>query len=214
MTADKRRRARARGMTGRVETAEGRCEWPGCARQAEYRAPVSPDEIDRYRWFCLDHVREYNASWNFFENYSAAAMDAQAAADRVWGRATKPLGDAAREGAGRGRQSPHANGDAWARWGFRDPMEVLGENATMNPGRPADEPRPRRRLAREEQQAMDTLGLSHEVESLREVRQRYTDLVKMLHPDMNGGQDPEPGRLDRVLKAWKILKRSRNFTDD
>jgi hypothetical protein len=30
---------------------------------------------------------------------------------------------------------------------------------------------------------------------------------------MNGGQNPDPERLARVLKAWKILRKSRCFTD-
>ncbi|MEM8596620.1 MAG: molecular chaperone DnaJ, partial [Pseudomonadota bacterium] len=67
VSADKARRARARGkprgMTGKVETADGCCEWPGCTQPGVYRAPRDPDNLDQFRWFCLEHVREYNASW-------------------------------------------------------------------------------------------------------------------------------------------------------
>jgi DnaJ-class molecular chaperone len=68
-------------------------------------------------------------------------------------------------------------------------------------------------MPREEQRAMDALGLPHQVEARAEVRARYRELVKDLHPDMNGGQNPDPERLARVLKAWKILRKSRCFTD-
>ncbi|MEM7496365.1 MAG: J domain-containing protein [Pseudomonadota bacterium] len=218
VSADKARRAQARGrrrgMSGAVDTAEARCEWPGCEAHAAYRAPRSRDHLDEFRWFCLDHVREYNATWNYFEDWSEAELDRQSSADRVWDRPTWSLGSGP---ASRMGLNPHGNGRAWARWGFRDPMDVLGENATLNPGSPrakgsanGDE-RPRRRLTREEQQAMDTLGLPHQVETRREVRARYTELVKELHPDMNGGQNPEPERLARVIKAWRILRKSRNF---
>ncbi|MEL6766617.1 MAG: J domain-containing protein [Pseudomonadota bacterium] len=218
VSADKARRAqtrgRRRGMSGAVDTGEARCEWPGCNAPAAYRAPYSKDRLDMFRWFCLEHVREYNAAWNYFEDWSEAEIDRQFSADRTWDRPTWRLGSGP---ASRVGMHPHANGEAWARWGFRDAHEVLGENATLNPGRPknganADE-RPRRRLTREEQRAMDTLGLPHQVETRREVRARYTELVKELHPDMNGGHNPEPERLARVIKAWRILRKSRNFTD-
>ncbi|MEM6973758.1 MAG: J domain-containing protein [Pseudomonadota bacterium] len=211
VTADKRRRARQRGMTGKVESAERRCQWPGCTAPAFYRAPESPESLHRFRWFCLDHVREYNKSWNFFENAGEAAVEAQAEADRVWDRPTWRMD----KGPKAGRvPNPHSDGDAWARWGFADPFTVLGDNATLNPGRAPGDDRPRRRrLQREEQMALDTLGLPHQVEARKDVRARYTELVKQLHPDMNGGAAVDAKRLERVLKAWTILKRSRNFSD-
>ena len=211
VTADKRRRQRhrVRGQTGAFETAVEECQWPGCRAQAAYRAPHSPDRLDEFRWFCLEHVREYNASWNYFASLSEAEMDAQFDADRVWERPTWGFGKGPKSAQG---MHPHAEGKAWARFGFRDLHEVLGENATINPAA-AEQERPRRRLAREEQEAMDTLGLPHQVETRGEVRARYRELVKELHPDMNGGSNPEPERLARVLKAWQILRKSRNFTD-
>ncbi len=67
-------------------------------------------------------------------------------------------------------------------------------------------------MTRAEQRAMDALGLAHQIEARTEVRARYRELVKDLHPDLNGGQNPDPDRLARVLKAWQILRKSRNFT--
>ncbi len=77
VTADKKRRARGRGFSGAVETSSRQCEKPGCARPGKYRAPKSPDNLDDFHWFCLDHVREYNLQWNFFE--SALRRGARAA---------------------------------------------------------------------------------------------------------------------------------------
>jgi hypothetical protein len=210
VSADKRRRQRARGMSGAFETEGKGCQWPGCDAKAAYRAPHSPDKLDQFRWFCLDHVREYNASWNFFESWTDEELDAQFRADRVWERPTWGFGKGPKGAQG---MHPHNDGKAWARFGFRDAFEVLGENATLNPPRNAAEPRPRRRLGREEQAAMDTLGLPHQVEARSEVRARYRELVKELHPDMNGGHNPAPDRLARVIKAWGILRKSKSFRD-
>ena len=207
--ADKERRQRPRRMSGAFETSRKVCDWPGCGQAGSYRAPHSPDRLNEYRWFCLEHVRNYNATWNFFADWSENELDAQFRADRVWERPTWSFGSGPRAPMG---MHPHAEGNAWARWGFRDPFEVLGSAATLNPGQVSNDAPRRRRLTREEQQAMNALSLPHQFETRTEVRARYRELVKDLHPDMNGGHNPDPERLARVLKAWKILRKSRNFT--
>lgn len=209
VAADKRRRARERGLTGKLASGERACDWPGCGSGAEYRAPASPRELDRFRWFCLDHVRAYNLAWNYFDGWSEEEVAAQWRADVTWERPTWTLGKGPINGV---RIGGHAEGRAWERHGVRDPLELLGDAATLNPGPPPGEP-PRRRLTRQEQQAMDELGLPHQVESRAELRARYRALVKDLHPDMNGGERRDEGRLARVIRAWDILKASRNFVD-
>ncbi len=211
VTADKQRRARKRGMSGAVDGSGHSCEWPGCEAQAKYRAPISPDQLQEFRWFCLDHVREYNRTWNFFENWDEEQLAAQQRADVTWERPTWSFKQGPKVNP---HTQAHAEGKAWARWGFTDPGDVLGEAATQNPAEHIKAKRRFRRLVRDEQRAMDTLGLPHEVESRADVRTRYRDLVKDLHPDMNGGARTDEGRLARVIRAWDILKNSPNFRDE
>jgi hypothetical protein len=204
--ADKRRRQRPPRMTGAVATGERTCEWEGCAAAAHYRAPRSPRRLNEFRWFCLDHVRQYNSEWNFFADWTEEEFEAMLEAARVWERPTFSIGGVPRWALG---LHPHSEGKAWARWGFSDPFEVLGSAATLNPGPNGGngaEPLTRRRLPRAEREAMHVLGLAPSVESRGEVRARYRELILMLHPDMNGGRNPEPERLARVLKAWQVLR--------
>ena len=217
VSADKRRRLRRRGMTGAFETAGRQCEWPGCTGAGQYRAPVAPDRLGEFRWFCLEHVRDYNASWNFFANRSEDEVEAILNGSNAWERPTWALGGAPRGALG---LHPHADGQAWSRFGFADPFAVLGENATINPGKSGvrdsaagGASATRRRLSRQEQQALDTLGVPHQETARRAVRARYRLLVKELHPDLNGGENPDPRRLERVLRAWDVLRRSPHFTD-
>lgn len=210
VTADKARRARQRGMSGAVGSSNKQCEWPGCEENAAYRAPSSPEQLNEFRWYCLDHVREYNRAWNYFSGWTEEELDAQTRADRTWERPTWTLKDGVKKP---GRQGPHGEGKAWARFGFADPLDVLGDAATQNPGSPQERRTRFRRLTRDEARAMDTLGLPQEVESRAEVRTRYRELVKDLHPDMNGGNRTDEARLGRVIRAWDILKNSRSFRD-
>ena len=209
VTADKARRARKRGMSGAVDGTARICEAPSCEEKAAYRAPASPENMHEFRWFCLEHVREYNKSWNFFSGWTEEDLEAQMVADRTWERPTWNLKDGRRHPG----QSPHANGNAWHRWGFADATDVLGDNATQNPGKSSERKRRFKILTRDEQRAMDTLGLPYEIESKSEVRQRYRELVKDLHPDMNGGNRTDEARLGRVIRAWEVLKRSRGFRE-
>ncbi|TCP43105.1 DnaJ domain-containing protein [Rhodovulum marinum] len=195
VSADKKKRTRGRrGMSGAFETSQRVCEHAGCNEPGQYRAPKSPDHLDEYLWFCKDHVREYNLKWNFFHGVSEEEFEAQIDKDRVWERETKPFGN-------RDEQR------AWSRLGVDDPHQVLGENATRNPGKPGGATR---RLPPTERKALEILG-AEDSWSKVEIRKQYKSLVKDLHPDMNGGNRADEDRLQEVVWAWDQIKDSRSF---
>jgi len=205
VSADKKRRARGRrGMSGASETSSRACEHDGCQQPGKYRAPKHPDVVDEFYWFCLDHVRAYNLKWNFFENHSEEELEKQFAADRVWERPTKPFGK-----NGKGSQSANTEAKAWARLGIDDPMEVLGENATRNPGSGRGQVIARK-LPATERRALDVLDAKDDW-TKAEIRKQYKSLVKDLHPDMNGGNRDDEDRLQQVVWAWDQIKISRSF---
>ena len=198
VSADKKRRTKGkRGMSGVFETSQRTCEHKGCSEIAKYRAPKSPDILDEFYWFCKDHVREYNLKWNFFNNATQEELEAQFDKDRVWERETKPFGRRTEEQR------------AWARLGVDDPHQVLGANATQNPGKSITGTR---RLPPTERRALDILEAKDHWTKI-EIRKQYKSLVKDLHPDMNGGAREDEDRLQEVVWAWDQIKESRNFKD-
>ena len=71
-----------------------------------------------------------------------------------------------------------------------------------------DEPaaeQPRRRLTKLQIKALNDLGLD-ETALKQDVRRRYTQLVKQLHPDANKGDGTTEESFSRVVKAYKVLK--------
>lgn len=50
------------------------CDCPGCTKAGEYRAPKDR-RLKEYYWFCLDHVQEYNAKWNYYDGISTDAPE-------------------------------------------------------------------------------------------------------------------------------------------
>ena len=47
-----------------------KCSWENCELEGEYRAPKSKSQIRVYYYFCIEHVRIYNNSWNYYEGMS------------------------------------------------------------------------------------------------------------------------------------------------
>jgi DnaJ domain len=193
----KRRKTGRRGMSGAFDTADKPCDYPGCKEKAAFRAPKSPDLLDEYFWFCKDHIREYNLKWNFFQGTTDDEFQKFLDKDRVWERETKPF-------------SRIGDGNAWARLGVNDPMALLGEKATQNPGRL--QPTATRKLPATERKAIEILD-ARDTMSKTEIRKVYKGLIKVLHPDMNGGDRSHEEQLQEVVWAWDQLKDSRYFRD-
>ncbi|HMO67402.1 MAG TPA: J domain-containing protein [Novosphingobium sp.] len=184
---------------GRHDTRGRPCDWPGCDAQGEFRAPgprgPSFDGPGDYRWFCLDHVRAFNAGYDYFEGMSA---------DEIF-RAQSPLHGWERESRA---FSPMAGIDAAPRWAdFTDPLEAISARArARRPAERADG----RAVTAEERRALDVLGLSLDADR-RALRQRYSDLVRRYHPDRNGGDRSFEARLQAVVEAYQLLRRAAAF---
>ena len=43
------------------------CDASNCNHEGIYPAPKSRDQLNEYYFFCLDHIRDFNKSWNYFE---------------------------------------------------------------------------------------------------------------------------------------------------
>src|SRR5262249_29646421 len=87
------RRARLEDFVIRpAQPATRGCDHPGCAGDGLYRAPRSRAELSAYYWFCLDHVREYNAAWNYYAGMSELEIEREIRNDTTWQRPTWPLG--------------------------------------------------------------------------------------------------------------------------
>ena len=99
-------------------------------------------------------------------------------------------------------------GKAWQRFGLDDPMELLGDKATLNPGNTGA--RPKRRLPPTERRAIEILEAKDDW-TKAEIRKAYKKLIKVLHPDMNGGDRSQEDQLQEVVWAWDQIKDSRNF---
>jgi DnaJ domain len=170
------------------------CEWPGCDKPARHKAPKGRNLEGQFHNYCLEHVQQYNKTYNYFEgmpNDAIAGWQKDAATGH---RPTWKLGEnswAARNGTKR----PAAG----KRDSIRDPFGLFGhETAEIKAkhGRP---------LRNAELKALHTLGLD-ETATPEKAKLQYKTLVKRLHPDANNGSRANEDTLKAVIQAYDYLR--------
>jgi len=145
-------------------------------------------------WLCLDHVREHNKSWNYYEGLSQTEMEQEIRRDTVWQRPTWKLGekDAATARAFY-QQKAHINDPFNV---FSDEPGSAGEKKSSptkaKPGSPAH--------------AMEVLDLQHPL-TRQALKMRYYELVKEHHPDRHGGDKAAEEKFKTINEAYTILLR-------
>jgi hypothetical protein len=181
---------------GRVEGAADRCAVPGCGEPGEFKAPVEPADFDgpgSWRFLCLDHVREHNSKYNYFEGMTADEIADAQSPYGGWERSTRAF---ATLGA-----------DPAPSWGdFSDPLDAIA--ARFRGGR-RDAPSSSR-FSRPERRALSVLGLAEDADR-NALRSRYSNLVRRYHPDKNGGDRSHERKLREVIEAYQALKKSPAF---
>ena len=144
----------------------------------------------------LDHVREYNASYNYFNGMSADDVAVYQRDALTGHRPTWTMG------ANRAAKGFREDGDAA---GTSDPLGMFRATAAdaRAGGRAREPQKPRVGVAA--LKALDQLGLD-ESAGAPTVKARYKDLVKRLHPDANGGDRSNEDRLREIIRAYNYLK--------
>jgi hypothetical protein len=181
--------AKARALDARAGRGDARpCSWPGCADEGKFRAPKSRAHLAIYHWFCLDHVKAYNMSWNYYAGMSEAEVEADLRHDTVWQR------------------------PSW-RWGTGNPPneDMLRAAVYMHAFGPEGldaEPAPpyRRREGKETEtdKAMAVLGLKPPL-TRSAVKARYKELAKRHHPDVARNDRESADKIREINIAYKIL---------
>jgi hypothetical protein len=176
------------------------CEWPGCAHAATHRAPKGRTHEREYWRFCLDHVREYNHSYNFFAGMSEDAV-ARYQKDAVTGhRPTWKIGM-----VGGKRTGKSGSGRFFNYEGADDPFGMFGELGGRARQTDTRQEAERRAVRNAERKALHTLGLETDAERT-EIKSRFKELVKRHHPDANGGDRGTEDKLREIIEAYNYLK--------
>ncbi len=179
-----------------VEEPARRCDHAGCAKAGEFRAPMGRGKEGKFFQFCLDHVKAYNATYNYFAGMNDEALADYAKQEEIGHRPTWKLGvnSKAARMAQRGRVAGGAAGPE-----VQDGFNIFGARAGQQTAK--QEPR----VGIVARKALETLGLDDSADRVA-IKARYKELVKRFHPDANGGDRSREGTLQEILKAYQTLK--------
>ena len=166
-----------------------KCDSPKCNEKGEYRAPKSRVMLNEYFYFCLDHIKEYNKSWDFYKGMSVEQIENSMRSDTFWDRPSWPL-----------------------KKSFKNIFDEFNEyvedfvkndddkiNDTYFKNKLIDE-----NLTIKEAKALKELDLKIPI-SLEKIKKNYKKLVKIFHPDVNGNNKDAEEKFKQINESYKLL---------
>ena len=167
-----------------------KCDSYKCNEKGEYRAPKSRIRLNEYFFFCLNHVKEYNKSWDFYKGLSVNEIENSMREDIIWNRPSWPL-----------KGNYHKVMDQINNF-FNEEINDLNPNERDNNyfrNKLVDE-----NLTKEENKALSLFNLDLPL-TLDKIKKTYKKLVKIFHPDVNGNDKKAEEKFKEINNSYKIL---------
>ena len=166
-----------------------KCDSPKCNEKGEYRAPKSRVMLNEYFYFCLDHIKEYNKSWDFYKGMSVEQIENSMRSDTFWDRPSWPLKNSFKNIFDEFNEYVEDfvknDDDKINNIYFKN--KLLDESLTI-----------------EEAKALKELDLKMPI-SLEKIKKNYKKLVKIFHPDVNGNNKDAEERFKQINESYKLL---------
>lgn len=190
----------------KAEVKHDTCNWQGCDKPGAHKAPKGRSAEGQFYSFCVDHVRQYNKTYNYFDGMpedqvADFVVNSARTGDRpTWGMGVNKRGRGeAKPGTTRARNYTGAD--------MQDPFGALGgtQNSARNAQRKTVAPNDGRVLVEADRKALEMLGAkaSH---SKVQIKSSYKILVKKHHPDANFGNKGSEEKLRNIISAYNHLK--------
>ncbi len=166
-----------------------KCDSHKCTEKGEYRAPKSRLKLNEYFYFCLNHIKEYNKSWDFYKGMTVDQIENSMRSDTVWDRPSWPL---------KGKYKNVFDEFNW----FSDEFVKIDDSQAQDnyfKNKLLDES-----ITLEESNALKDLDLKMPI-SLEKIKKNYKKLVKIFHPDVNGNNKKAEEKFKQINESYKLL---------
>lgn len=165
------------------------CAWPHCLEEGTFRAPVDVRDLSRRQYFCARHIKEFNAQWDGLTGFSPDEIFTMQTGGATWNRPTWKMGV---HSATPGTTPPTEN--------LKDFYHLFEADARPHPQAS------HRVLPPEAQQALLIIDVPVPFSTLV-LKNRYRQLVKQHHPDINRHKKKAEEALKRINEAYATLKK-------
>jgi hypothetical protein len=165
------------------------CSHPGCTVKGEFKAPKGRDHENEFFTFCKEHIREYNATYDYFKGMDDDALARFRQAETIGHRPTWKMGPRA------GATGVHVDETVYAE------ARTMRRKGARRTGTAAQEPRYNTLALK----ALFTLELDGRATEAS-IKKSYKELVKRHHPDANGGDRSSEEKLREIIQAYNYLR--------
>ena len=167
-----------------------KCDSEFCQEKGEFRAPKSRINLNEYYYFCLEHVKEYNKSWDFYRGLSVNQIENSMREDIIWNRPSWPL-----------KGNPSKVMEQINLFFEKEFDEFNFDENTNNyfKNKLIDE-----NITSDENRALNTLNLKLPL-SMDKIKKNYKKLVKIFHPDVNGNNKKAEEKFKEINRSYRLL---------
>ena len=163
------------------------CEWSKCKKIGVYRAPVEKDNSKKFKLLCLEHIKAFNKSWNYFADMKEEEIENFIKSDLTWHKPTKSFGS-----------SENFFRILWVN-ALEDKPGILKDSILKN--------FKKSKFSDKDRDALKILGLKNDT-NWSDIQKKFKTLVKKYHPDKNRGSKKYEDILKKITLAYSQLRLS------
>ncbi|OUX46658.1 MAG: molecular chaperone DnaJ [Candidatus Pelagibacter sp. TMED275] len=163
------------------------CDWNNCKEIGEFKAPKEKDNSKDYRLLCINHIKEFNKSWNYFSGMNEEEIINFLKSDVTWHKPTQSF-----------TSSDNFFKVLW--------QNVLNDKNDIKFQKDSLE---RKKLIFDHNdiKSFQVLGVPVGLK-WTEIKIKFKKLVKIFHPDMNAGDKKHEEKLKLITLAYTQLKKT------
>ena len=165
---------------------ENICDYKNCKKIGKHKAPIDKDNSKKFRWLCLDHIKEFNRSWDYFKGMSDQEVCEFLKSDMTWHKPTQSFSSPDNFFSILWKNTLNEGGAIWGN-GF----SKINKSKIY--------------FTNKDKEAFKIIEL--EVGTKWEkIQNQFKKLVKKYHPDMNAGNKKFEEKLKIITLAYTHLK--------
>ena len=165
---------------------ENICDHKSCNKIGEYKAPIEKDNSKKFKWLCLEHIKEFNRSWDYFKGMSDQEVCEFLKSDMTWHKPTQSFSSPDNFFSILWKNTLNEGGAIWGN-GF----SKINKSKIY--------------FTNKDKEALKIIELEVRTK-LEKIQNQFKKLVKKYHPDMNAGNKKFEEKLKIITLAYTQLK--------